>query len=63
MQGFTLTTILGWAVMFAPVVIGAAGGFLWYRIVGCRTGSCPITSNPWASTIYGAVIGAMFIGR
>jgi hypothetical protein len=63
MQSFTLTTILGWAVTFAPVMIGAAGGFLWYRIVGCRTGSCPITSNPWASTIYGAVIGAMFIGR
>ena len=41
------------------VVLGAAGGFAWYRIVGCSTGACPITSNPWTSTAYGAVLGGL----
>jgi hypothetical protein len=38
-------------------VIGAGLGFLYYKLVGCRTGTCPITSNPWISSIYGAVVG------
>jgi hypothetical protein len=43
-----------------PVVLGGAAGYAYYRFVGCRSGACPITSNPWISTIYGAAIGAMF---
>jgi uncharacterized YccA/Bax inhibitor family protein len=38
-------------------LLGAAGGYLYYRLVGCVGGSCPITSNPIISTLYGAVIG------
>lgn len=41
------------------VVGGALAGYAWYRVVGCRTGTCPITSNAWTSTGYGAVVGAM----
>ena len=44
------------------VIIGALLGFAYYRFVGCASGSCPITSNPWASTIYGAVMGYMVSG-
>lgn len=40
-----------------PVLLGAAGGFLYYKFIGCKTGVCPITSNPWVSTLYGALIG------
>lgn len=40
---------------------GAALGYGWYRLVGCSTGACPLTSNPWISTIYGAIIG-LFAG-
>lgn len=39
--------------------IGAIGGFLYYRFVGCVSGACPITSNPYISTVYGGVIGTL----
>jgi len=45
--------------MIAGPLLGAVIGFAFYRFVGCATGHCPITSNPWVSTIYGAVIGFM----
>lgn len=43
----------------AGIVIGAALGFLYYKFVGCSTGTCPITRNPWSSTVYGAILGAL----
>jgi hypothetical protein len=52
-----------WAGRVFPVLLGAAGGFLYYRFVGCKTGTCPITSNPWISTLYGALIGFMMTPR
>lgn len=39
--------------------VGATGGYLYYAYVGCITGSCPITSNPYISTAYGAMIGVV----
>lgn len=39
------------------VLVGAASGFAWYRLVGCRTGTCLITARWWTSTGYGAVMG------
>ncbi len=39
--------------------IGGIAGFLFYYFVGCTTGTCPITSNPYGSIIYGALMGAM----
>lgn len=40
-------------------LIGALLGYLYYRFVGCATGACPITRNPFSSTIYGAVLGSL----
>lgn len=40
-----------------PVLVGAFLGYAYYYFIGCRTGSCPITSNPWISTFYGAFAG------
>ena len=34
-------------------------GFLYYKFIGCSSGSCPITSNPMNSTLYGAVMGML----
>jgi hypothetical protein len=42
------------------VALGAAAGFAYYRFVGCASGTCPITSNPWISTGYGAMMGGLF---
>ena len=42
------------------VLIGAIGGYLYYHYVGCASGTCPITSKPVNSTLYGAVIGSLF---
>ena len=36
---------------------GAAVGFGYHKIVGCRSGACPITANPYISTLYGALVG------
>ena len=41
-------------------IIGAALGFAMYRFVGCKTGTCPITANPWMSMIFGGVLGFLF---
>jgi hypothetical protein len=43
--------------MMIGALVGGALGFLYYKKIGCPTGSCPITSNPFSSTIYGVVIG------
>lgn len=36
---------------------GAVVGFAYYYFVGCRTGSCPLTSNPLITTAYGSLMG------
>ena len=38
-------------------LIGAMGGYAYYYFIGCASGSCPISSNPTISTLYGAGIG------
>ncbi|HAJ78241.1 MAG TPA: hypothetical protein DCO75_00595 [Fibrobacteres bacterium] len=44
------------------IVAGAICGFGYYKLVGCSTGTCPITSSPYISTIYGAIMGAVIAG-
>ncbi len=42
--------------LFFPL-LGAGGGFLYYYFIGCASGTCPISSNPYISTLYGAGVG------
>ncbi len=47
-----LLTIIG-------VIVGAAAGYVYWKFVGCNSGSCVITSKPLNSTLYGAVMGGL----
>ena len=47
-----LLTIIG-------IPLGVIAGFLYWKFVGCNTGTCAITSNPINSTLYGSVMGGM----
>jgi hypothetical protein len=42
-------------------VLGAIGGFAYYYFVGCASGTCPIKSNPYSMTIWGAVMGYLLL--
>ncbi len=44
------------------VVIGATAGYAYHRFVGCRSGVCLITANPYVSTLYGAFMGYLLSG-
>jgi hypothetical protein len=46
----------------AGIVIGGLLGFAYYKFVGCASGACPLTSNPWISTLYGALMGTLIAG-
>jgi hypothetical protein len=34
-----------------------AGAYAYF--IGCRTGTCPLTSNVWTAGLYGAFVGAI----
>jgi hypothetical protein len=44
------------------IAAGAIAGYAYHRFIGCSRGTCPITNNPYASTLYGAVMGALASG-
>ena len=43
-----------------PVLGGAILGYGYYYYIGCTSGGCAITSNPYISTAYGAFMGLIF---
>jgi NhaP-type Na+/H+ or K+/H+ antiporter len=45
--------------MIFGAVLGAVLGYAWHRVVGCSSGACPLTANPYVSTFYGAALGAL----
>ena len=49
-----------WALFGA--VVGAIGGYFYWREIGCATGTCPITSKPLNSIIYFAGLGYLLAG-
>lgn len=42
------------------VIVGGLIGFSYYYFIGCKSGTCAITSNPVNSTMYGVLLGALW---
>lgn len=45
----------------SAAMVGAIAGFAYYHYVGCSSGTCPITGNPYISTMYGAAVGFLLV--
>jgi len=47
------------------LLIGGGLGFAYQRLIGCRTGTCPLTATPLRAILYGATLGLVwaFSGR
>ncbi len=43
-------------------IAGAFAGFLYWKLIGCNSGTCAITSNPYRSTLYFAFMGSLVGG-
>jgi len=43
------------------ILVGGVTGFLYYHFVGCASGTCPITSNPYITVLYGALLGYLLL--
>ena len=41
------------------VILGGAIGYAYYYFIGCKSGTCAITSSPVNSTLYGVMLGAL----
>lgn len=47
-----------WVMRGGTVILSALAGYAYYYFIGCSGGNtCPISSNPYISVIYGALIG------
>ncbi|MFT4070740.1 MAG: DUF6132 family protein [Dysgonamonadaceae bacterium] len=45
--------------LIAGVIAGMIVGYLYWKYIGCTSGTCPITSSPIISSIYGGVLGGL----
>ncbi len=45
----------------AGLIIGAIAGWCYWYFVGCASGTCPITSKPLNSALYGSVVGVLVL--
>ena len=55
------TWLKQYGLLALGLLAGAVGGYLYWRYVGCSTGSCPITASPWGSTVWGAAIVGLLL--
>ena len=49
-------------LLLTGILLGSAGGYIYWQEIGCLSGTCPITSNPMHSTLYGSLLGGLFFG-
>lgn len=46
-----------WMIYGIGALVGLGAGFLYWKEIGCLSGTCIITSSPVNSSLYGAVMG------
>jgi phosphate/sulfate permease len=44
-------------IILIGIMLGLAGGLLYWKFIGCTSGTCPITSNWYISTLFGGIFG------
>jgi len=54
-------------IVLTGIILGGVAGYIYYIKVGCLSGTCPLTSNPYLSIFWGALIGYfiadLFVGK
>ena len=51
--------VINHKLYFIGAAVGAIGGYMYWRYVGCSSGTCMISSKPLNSTLYFAFLGAL----
>ena len=46
---------------FIAVITGGLAGFLYYYFIGCNSGSCGITNDPYMSMVWGGLLGLFMV--
>lgn len=53
--------LLKYRLELVGILLGALAGWSYWYFVICTSGTCPITSKPLNSMIYGAMMGALLL--
>ncbi len=57
-----LTLLHKYKLDLIGISIGTIAGFLYWKWIGCESGTCMITSKPLNSSLYGALMGFLVMG-
>lgn len=55
-------TLHRWLRQVLFLLGGMLAGYLYYRFVGCASGTCPISANPITSMLYLGTVGLLLSG-
>jgi hypothetical protein len=58
----TLSFIKKHQASLIGILLCATAGWLFWNFIGCSSGTCAITSKPFNSTLYGALMGYLAAG-
>ena len=47
--------------VLAGILLGALAGYLYWKHVGCESGKCLVTANPFMSIGYGGMMGGLLL--
>ncbi len=56
-----MNMIIKYKLTIIGIIAGAIAGYIYYHYVGCSSGTCVITSKPLNSTLYGGLMGGLFL--